>query len=214
MTLSGEKQNNIITMPDTQRIVYIQYNPNTSNLKVNKRLFIDAFTDEPKVYRITNIDRVTKMSGNNGLWVLTCEEDLVGENDRPDIMIADYITEYPAPIPPPTTKGNALITNTTGTVYTSEVELKIGSTQKPFCSMFKDVNNNVVSISPLWSLINIPVELNSKIHLTYNSSYPTRCYLNVDDDASCIGYKCTLHLDDVEGTYTPYDVQIKVVSMI
>lgn len=89
-TLGVTEQNFNMLLPDTRRSVLIPFDEDTAKLLDGKRLLIDKKVPEPKSYEITNVDRVTKMYGDNGIIILTCGSSQSSENDNVDLMIADY----------------------------------------------------------------------------------------------------------------------------
>ena len=214
---SGEDQGNVITLSDSQRAILIQYNENTKYLVEQKRLFIDQLCDKPKVYKITKADRIYYMNGNNGLLKLTCDEDqTVVANDRVDLKVADYISTDPVIPPTPTVLGVSAIANTKNVIYTTSVDIKVGSTgtsAKPFVAIFKDTTDNVIqSISSKWSLV-LPSALTDKVTLTYNPTYPNRCYVNVSNDASILGSSFTLELVDSNSLYGKCSLICNITSL-
>ena len=214
---SGENQGNVITLSDSQRAILIQYNENTKYLIEQKRLFIDQLCDKPKVYKITKADRIYYMNGTNGLLKLTCDEDqTVGANDNVALKIADYISTDPSPTPVPTTLGTANIASTKNVIYTASVPIKVGSTgtsAKPFVAKFFDTSKTeILGLTSKWSLV-LPSALTDKVTLTYNATYPNRCYVNVVNENSIIGESFELHLIDVGSLYGECFVKCQVVNL-
>ena len=201
---SGENQGNIITLSDSQRAILIQYNENTKYLVEQNRLFIDQLCDKPKVYKITKADRIYYMNGTNGLLKLTCDEDQTTDKDDISLKIADYISTTPSPTPVPTTLGVSAIANTKNVVYTTSVDIKVGSTgtsAKPFVAKFFDTSKTeIFGLQSKWSLV-LNSNLTDKVTLTYNATYPDRCYVNVSNDSSLIGSSFTLELVDANSLY-------------
>lgn len=213
---TGEDDGKVLTLTDTQALVYIQYNDKTKYLTEEKRIFLDQFTDKPKVYKITKVNRINYMDGDKGLLQLTCDQEEVNPDsniDRQDLKIANYISTNPTPTPTPTPSGVCLITNTYGDIYNYVLELKIGGTKKPLVAQFKNSEGNIVDKTPIWSLdfgtSGLTVD---NVHLTYNESYPTRCYLAVDNNVSFIGKEFSLKLKDSENLLSEFVLNLKVVS--
>lgn len=211
---TGEDDGKVITLTDTQALVYIQYNDKTKYLTEEKRIFLDQFTDKPKVYKITKANRISYMDGDKGLLQLTCDqEEYNSTTDSYEYKIADYISTSPSPEPEPTPEGLCLITNTTGIVYDTILELKIGGTKKPLVAQFKNSEGNVVDKTPIWSLDFGTSGLNvDNVHLTYNEAYPDRCYLAVDNNVLFIGKEFKLKLKDSENLLSEFVLNLKVVS--
>lgn len=89
-TLGVTEQDFNMLLPDTRRSVLIPFDEDTIKLLDGKRLLIDKKVPKPKAYEITNVDRVTKMYGNNGIIILTCGSSQSSPNDNVELMIADY----------------------------------------------------------------------------------------------------------------------------
>jgi hypothetical protein len=219
----GVDENKILTLPNDIRIVKIQYNDNTKMLCEGKRIFLDMVRDKSRVYKITNIDTVTEMNGNNGLWVLTCKADgsynpASPINDRKDLRICNYIpSSTPAPSPTPTTSGSSYIAKKDGTtIYltTDIVSIREGGTPYPFSALFKDTNGNVLTgLTPTWTITNLNGITANDITLVTNvSGYPLRCTIQIANKTSLIGATFRIHLVDSGNTLGGYDVNCKVVS--
>ena len=143
-TTVGQDQSKIITVPDTLKHVLIQYNSNTAQLLKSKRIFIDKQVENPSVYEITKIDRITHMIGEYGLLELTCEEGQTTEKDRSDLLIADYIS----PVSPASP-----VSDLCKITYSGSPEIKVGSS-KTFMAVFKDESGNVLTdVTPIWNVI-------------------------------------------------------------
>ena len=205
-SLSGEDTGNIITIPSTQRVVYIQYNINTAKLAEGKRLYIDQLSSKPKIYKITNIDRITKMNGSNGLWKLVCDEDQTqNANDHSDLLIADYIATDPTQPNIPSQSGSCKIT------FKGNPEIKYGSNSKTFTAVFLDTSGNVLTANiPVWTL-DLPSDCIGKISIsTQTDNY---IIIKVENDSSLLNKTFTVNLTDTKNTCYASQV-VKVVSPI
>ena len=209
----GEDKGTTITVYSTQKVIYLQYNINTSKLVEGKRIYIDQLTEKPKVYKITDINRIEFIDGNNGLWKLVCDEDQnQQDNDRPDLLIANYISTDPLPTPTPLSSGTSYITDTKGNIYTTIKKIKVGGLAVPFDCVFKDTSGNVVqNISPKWALI-VSDDLKGKVRLTYSNSYPNRVYIQVLEGNENIGKQFNLTLEDANSLFGKCTLIIQVVS--
>lgn len=215
---TGEDEEKIITIPDTQCVILIQYNEVTKYLVESKRLFIDMNNmsiGEPKVYHISKVNRIKYMDGNNGILEITCDQDQITSADNPSLLIADYISKDPSPIPTPSIDGQCFITNTRKVIYNTSVKLKVGGTKKPFDCIFKNLSGDIVAdISPIWKLVELTDKQDGKIHLTYDTQYLTRCYINIDNDIDLIGSEFKLQLSSLNGNYGTFELICQVVSFI
>ena len=215
-------ENKILTLPNNIKTVKIQYNENTKKLCEDKRIFIDMVRDKSKVYKVTNVDTVTGMDGEHGLWILTCKADGSYNsnppiNDNKDLRICNYIpTSNPITPPTPTISGSSFITHNNGNVYatTDTCSLREGGSQMPFNAIFKDTNDNVLTgLTPAWTIANLNGITSADIAVTYDlTNYPMRVYVQIADKTSLIGATFKLHLVDSGNTLGSYDVNCKVVS--
>jgi hypothetical protein len=195
-TTIGENQNTIITVPDTVKHILIQYNENTSKIEKGKRIFVDKVCASPSVYKITKIDRIKYMDGENGLLKLTCDESSITDGDRPDLLIANYVSTT---IP---TNGTCLIT------YSGSADIKIGMT-KVLTAVFKDGLGNILTdITPIWTVTK-PVGYES--YITYKTSGMTLT-LTAVNKSTMIGQTVNVKLSNSDGTEN-YSLDIKVVSL-
>ena len=215
----GVDENKILTLPNDIRTVKIQYNDNTKKLCEDKRIFLDMIRDKPRVYSITNIDTVTGMDGEHGLWILTCKADgsYSDTNDDKDLRICNYILpSTPTPSPTPTTSGSSFVAHNNGNLYapTDICSLREGGTPMPFTAVFKDANGNVLTgLTPTWTITNLNGITMDDIAVTYDlTNYPMRVYVQIARKVSLIGATLKVHLVDSGNTLGSYDVNYKVVS--
>ena len=123
-------------------------------------------------------------------------------------------------VPVPTTQYTCKITNTkaTWTEYNDTDNIataKIGST-KPFVAHFFDsTETEVTDQIPAWSIdvSGLTTAQQAEIHLTYQTAYPLRAYVNVDNDNALIGLQFTLSLTNSTGTCEPKTVPVNIVSL-
>lgn len=125
-------------------------------------------------------------------------------------------------VPIPTTQYTCKITNTsaTWTEYNDTTNIaivKVGGSLKPFmCHFYDSTGTEVTTLTPAWSIdvSGLTIVQQAKIHLTYNASYPLRCYLNVDNDTTLIGLKFYLTLVDSGALAVPKTVPINITSLM
>lgn len=77
--------------------IQLPYDKETSELELDKRFMLEHIAGEPKTYRITSIDAVTKRYDRNdeitGFLVLNITQDLYNpETDNAELGICDYIS--------------------------------------------------------------------------------------------------------------------------
>ena len=215
----GVDENKILTLPNDIRTVKIQYNDNTKKLCEDKRIFLDMIRDKPRVYSITNIDTVTGMDGEHGLWILTCKADgsYSDTNDDKDLRICNYILpSTPTPSPTPTTSGSSFVAHNNGNLYapTDICSLREGGSAMPINALFQDSSGNILTgLTPVWTLSDLKGITMSDITLvTPVSGYPLRCTMQIADKTSLIGATFKLHLVDSGNTLTECVLNCKVVS--
>lgn len=198
-TTVGQDQNKIITVPDTLKHVLIQYNSNTAQLQKGKRIFIDKQVENPSVYEITKIDRITHMIGEYGLLELTCEEGQTTEKDRSDLLIADYISPV-SPAPP--------VSDLCEITYSGSSEIKVG-TSKIFTAVFKDESGNVLTnVVPIWNVI-APIGYESYVSFNEDGMSLT---VTIDSNLDLIGQVITIKLSSVDNP-DGVTLDVKVVSL-
>lgn len=198
----GQRQGNIITVPNNMKRILVQYNSNTSQLKEGKRLFIDRVCDNPSVYEITKINRITYMDGDNGLIEFTLKAGSIDKTtDRPDLLIANYKSED-ATIP---TVNSATITSSD-----DKFTIKISGYQKEFDVVYKDSDGNILSdIESIWNCV-LPSGYESEFTFTTDND---KCYLTASRNIDLIGKIIKLSVSSQDGKYTD-EKDIKVVGII
>ena len=120
---SGENATKTITLGYNQIMVYIILDNESKILKSDKRMFIDNDATNPKAYRITRADTITKSFMGVGCMSLIFSEDTYNpQTDRIDLMLCDYIT--PSPTPPTPVEINI--------TYSGQPQVRVGGTNKTF----------------------------------------------------------------------------------
>lgn len=91
---SGERSNKVMTLGTNQIMVRMQITDETIILKNDKRFFIDYNTIEPKVYRLTRVDTVTRAWNGRGYLEIVFTEDTFNvDTDNIEEMLCDYLPE-------------------------------------------------------------------------------------------------------------------------
>ena len=201
-TSSGEDRENVVSNNDTRRNVLVQFNEQTAKLVKGKRFFVDLEgVPEPKVYMLTNMDRSHYIYNGHGFFDLTFTEDEIhGNDDRPDLMIADYI-EPSSPIEP--------IFGDCEIIYSGVPVVKVGGSTKYFSAVFRDREGVEVDVVPIWDAV-IPLEFEGLI--TYFVASDDRAGINVVADENLIGKTFILRLsaDDAEYGLFEYELEIEI----
>jgi len=198
-TTIGQNQGNLITVPSHLLNVFVQYNDNTSKIEIGKHLYIDRPCPHPSVYEITQIDRVTYMNGEHGLLKFTCNASTIGDKDRTDLLIADYISDTPVV---PSETGSVTITSPD-----NAFTVDFGSS-KTFTAIYKDSSGQALSgITSVWSYI-LPDGYQDKIHITVNDN---NISIKTDSDFNLIDKVIRISVHDDGNTYSATQ-DIKVVS--
>lgn len=214
----GVDENKILTLPNDIRTVKIQYNDNTKKLCEDKRIFLDMIRDKPRVYSITNIDTVTGMDGEHGLWILTCKADgsYSDTNDDKDLRICNYILpSTPTPSPTPTTSGSSFVAHNNGNLYapTDICSLREGGTPMTFTALFQDGGGNTLTgLTPVWTISDLTGITASDITLIAPiTDYPLRCTVQIAYNNALVGATFKLHLVDSGNTLTEFVLNCKVI---
>lgn len=199
---TGVDEGRVITVNDTRRNVFVQFNPKTASLKQGLRFFIDfEGLDNAKVYALTDLNRTTYIYNKRGFFDLVCTEDQVNlKTDRPDLMLADYV-EPKTPTPP--SIGLCKI------LYSGEPVVKAGGSPKTFTAAFYDSNNDTISsITPTWELI-LPTELHEtdKVGILSQSGNEIRIGANGDSN---IGSVFTLKMSVNDLLFGDFECEINV----
>ena len=145
---TGEDSGKIVTINDTRRDIYIQFNEKTATLRQEMRHYIDLKgVSNPKVYRLTDLNRTSYIIDDVGCFQMTYEEDQKKppDVDRDDLMIADYKEPSEPPLPG---VGSCRI------IFDGQPVLKAGGSPRQFIAEFLDDDGNVLDgIVPTWELM-------------------------------------------------------------
>lgn len=109
---SGEEATKTVTIGYNQIMVYLILDDETKILKSDKRMFIDNDMENPKPYRITRADTVTKsFMGIGRMSLIMSEDQFNSDTDNKELMICDYITPPSIQSQPIIYSGEATIRN-------------------------------------------------------------------------------------------------------
>lgn len=179
-TATGEDPGKTVSVNDTRREIFIQFNRKTASIRQQMRHYIDINVDSEfegliedlKVYRLTDLDRTSYIVDGVGAFHMTYDECQKMPGDRDDLGIADY-REPNTTVPPPIGIGEI--------TFTGEPEIRRGASSfKDFRIRFlNSEGNEITDITPEWS-----IEPASLVH-TQQVAYA------VNDDGFVIGLRAT-----------------------
>jgi len=141
---NGENGNKTLILGSDQLMLTLPFDIDTIKLRRGKRFFIDNNTINPTAYKLTRADTTSYVRNGKGCLKLIVTEDITSnDNDRPDLMLCDYIS--------PTSPGGDVSGWLMEIEYLGNSTLKIGGNFKTFTAKLLDNNNNIVSITPVWT---------------------------------------------------------------
>ena len=194
---SGIDGNKTITLGSNQFMVYLPLDEDTLKLTYDKRVFIDNNYQIP--YKITRPDNVSSSYNGDGLITLIMSQDVLSDEDRPDLGLCNYFVPTP---PQPST-----ICEIT---YAKSPIIYIGGNAKTFTAVFKDSEGNILTdISAIWST-NISVADQTKILFTDKGN--NTCTLKAINDNSLIGKVVRLSVKNSDDSLSSFvDITLKGV---
>ena len=194
---SGVDENKTLTLGSNQFMIYLPLDDDTLKLSYDKRVFIDNNYKIP--YKITRPDNVSMSYNGDGLIALIMSQDVLSDEDRPDLGLCNYFVPTP---PQPSTICEITYLNSP-TIY-------VGGNAKTFQTIFKDNEGNILTdISAIWST-DISVADQTKILFTDKGN--NTCTLKAVNDMSLIGKVVRLSVTDINNIYNTYlDIQLKGV---
>lgn len=192
-------ENNLINIGENQLKIYIRYDDNTKAITRGKRFFIDRNVENPKPYKVTNIDNVSYIFNKQGYIVLTVEEDVI-DNDKDNIEM--FVCDYKELVIPQFKhdKMSKIISNDDFLVCENDSDIV-------FDYQFIDNNKVVDNLSPLWNVISVS---NDKLKI---KEVDGKLYLSCDD-YSMVGENVKIELSCKEDDeYNKSTIVIEVISM-
>lgn len=193
---SGVDENKTLTLGSNQFMVYLPLDDDTLKLSYDKRAFIDNNYKIP--YKITRPDNVSMSYNGDGLIALIMSQDVLSDEDRPDLGLCNYFE----PVIQPST--------TCEITYLNSPIVYIGGNAKTFKSQYFDSNGNIITTPiSIWSA-NIPIGYEGKIIFTPNDNI---CTLKAIQDNSLVGKNVRLFLSDTTGIYNTY-VDVTIAGLI
>lgn len=194
---SGVEENKVMTLGSNQYMVYLPLDEDTLKLTYDKRIFIDNNYKVP--YKITRPDNVSNSYNGDGLITLIMSQDVLSDEDRPDLGLCNYFVPTP---PQPST--------TCEITYLNSPTVYIGGNAKTFTAVFKDDEGNILTnISAIWST-DISIADQTKILFTDEGN--NTCTLKAVKDNSLIGKVVRLSVKNSDNTLSSFvDITFKGV---
>lgn len=178
-------------------MVYLPLDEDTLKLTYDKRVFIDNNYQIP--YKITRPDNVSTSYNGNGLICLIMSQDVLSDEDRPDLGLCNYFVPTP---PQPST--------TCEITYANSPTIYVGGNAKTFQAIFKDSDGNILTdVSAIWST-DISIADQTKILFTDKGN--NTCTLKAVNDNSLIGKVVRLSVKNSDNTLSSFvDITFKGV---
>lgn len=194
---SGIDGNKTITLGSNQFMVYLPLDEDTLKLTYDKRVFIDNNYQIP--YKITRPDNVSTSYNGNGLICLIMSQDVLSDEDRPDLGLCNYFVPTP---PQPST--------TCEITYAKSPTIYIGGNAKTFTAVFKDSDGNILTdISAIWST---DISVADQTKILFMDKENNTCTLKAVNDNSLIGKVVRLSVKNSDNTLSSFvDITFKGV---
>lgn len=202
----------IITTSEMEFKAMMPFNDSTKKINLDRRLLTGTEYDNTgneigSVYKVTGRNGSSQVINGEGFLVLNMVQDQFNkDNDRLDLMIADYMgigTPHEPPLPP------------VGSLLKCEIigrpDIRIGGSAKSYVAKFYDTDGTTEvkdSISPIWQLI-APAGHESyyKISLS-NENFVASVSAEAND--ALIGDILLLKLTDMNSNYQNIKIRIEV----
>lgn len=181
----GTKDGNIITVPNSVKIIKVPFDVNTNTLKEGRRIYIDKDTVNPRSYKITKVNNTEFNYGEKGLIKFTLEQTLNEEpTDRKDLGICNYF-ESTTPTPP--------IGDTYATIAISG-SLIVGGKERKLTPTFYNADGTVnSSVTSVWTF-DYGAMSSSDFTVRYDGNL---AYIKVtNDDYDIVGNKLIVGVSD------------------
>ena len=193
---SGIEGNKTITLGSNQFMVYLPLDEDTLKLTYDKRVFIDNNYQIP--YKITRPDNVSNSYNGDGLICLIMSQDVLSDDDRPDLGLCDYFEPTVQP------------STTCEITYLNSPTIYVGGNAKTFTTIFKDIEGNILTdILAIWST-DISVADQTKILFVDKGN--NTCTLKAGNDLSLIGKVVRLSVKNSDNTLSSFvDITLKGV---
>lgn len=187
---TGDKETNVITLPDGRKKVVLSLDENTILLDNERRLYLDTHPTKPRPYIITFVDRTIGNYGDKGYLEIYLQEDQNNHStDRIDLGICDY-KEPTTPIQPPEGDSYALLS--------IDGSLILGGKSRTITSIFYDADGvEVNDVDTRWNVI-IPSGYEKYFVITYSGNL---CFIKVGENFDLLDEIVVINVSDGNGCY-------------
>ena len=201
---SGEQSNRNFTIGSSQHMLTLPSDENTIVLNTPQRFYLDKNTETPTSFIVTQNDTTSYNYGKKGLVKVTVYEyPNNSSNDRPDLGICDYVDVN-------TDKINCCCKASKAVISCDTTIIKSGGDLQTFIGKFyDDKGNEVVGISPHWTII---CDFKDKLQV---KEFDNCLSIGIDDDLY-IDEKFKLICSDKnsESGILPCSLIIKIESLL
>lgn len=152
---SGEQSNRNFVIGSSQHMLTLPCDENTVELSTPQRFYLDKATNNPTTFIVTQNDTTSYNYGKKGLVKVTVyEHPNDSETDRPDLGICDYIDMSAGSKDAGATVKETCCRASKAVIEYDTTVIKSGGDSQVFVGKFyDDKGNEVVDISPHWTVV-------------------------------------------------------------
>jgi hypothetical protein len=174
---------------------------NINDLFVGKRLMIDSRTNTliPNVYIVSDVILSSYDGGTTGILILMLEKD---KFDSSKDSLVNWIADFENVV---VSTGSAEIN------YSGDCIIRVGGSYKTLTAVFKDENDNILNLTPIWSYVSSITGAESNFTTIIDNTTKT-IKIKCADITSLIGSTLTLSLTESTGVYSA-SLIINVISL-
>ncbi len=147
----GIDEDKVIKVGANQLNVLVPYNSETIKIRKDKRFFIDNNFENPTAYKVELTNTTAHVKNGHGYIEIIMKETQTSPNDRPDLMLCDYVSPTTPPDPGEPSQSGILCTIT----YKGDASIIVGGNAKTFTAVYTDADGNDVSgnYNTMWSIV-------------------------------------------------------------
>jgi hypothetical protein len=195
--------------------VQLPVDEETVKIRRDKRFLMDIVQDEPNAYIATNrevimgntypedIDGGYTFNGRHKILAITLCQTQLSDADNTTLMIADYVEPHTVvPVEP-------VNSDTVNITYSGQCVLKSGGSFKTFKAVFTDVDGEVLSLNPSWSVTTLDGYENVPVTSVTDSG---DFKIKIPDCPDLVNTYIRISVEDSTHQVTTY-IDVKVVSI-